>query len=267
MLTLARPQRSPDSNFSRVRQATATPTARAELRRWPYEPALAHLVLLDIAMVPTNDDVEQWIADARELGVNAADAASAEPTRIRTGALFPRAAAAFTRCGFVEVDRLALLERPLHDVAPDSSASVLTTTRLRRRDIHAAAEIDHAAFPQGWRHDVDSLDSITTATPQARLRLAVTPEQRRSRERPVGFAITGRSGPNGYLQRIAVRPDARRNGAARLLVDDALHWLVRRGASRALVNTGTDNHAALALYAAAGFGRLPDELVVLERAS
>lgn len=224
-------------------------------------------MLLDVEMVPTDDDVARWIADARELRVDRADPASGSPTRIRTGALFPRAAAAFARCGFVEVDRLALLERPLHDVGPTATATTLTTTRLRKRDIHAAAEIDQAAFPDGWRHDVASLDSITTATPQARLRLAVTPEQRRSRERPVGFAITGRSGPNGYLQRIAVRPDARRNGAARLLVDDALHWLVRRGAHRALVNTGTDNHAALELYARAGFDRLTDELVVLERAA
>lgn len=241
-----------------------TPTARAELRRWPYEPNIAHLVLLDIDMTPTVADIEGWITEARNL-VDNDDAAA--PTRIRTGALFPRAAAAFTRCGFVEVDRLALLERPLHDVVPRATSSTLTTTRLRTRDIHAAAEIDRSAFPDGWRHDVESLESITTATPQARLRLAVPPEQRRSRERPVGFAITGRSGPTGYLQRIAVRPEARRNGAARLLVEDALIWLVRRGAIRALVNTGIDNHAALELYGQAGFDRRSDELVVLERAS
>ena len=39
---------------------------------------------------------------------------------------------------------------------------------------------------------------------------------------------------------------------------------MRRGAARALVNTGTDNDAALALYAAAGFARRSDELLVLE---
>ncbi|MFK7919622.1 MAG: GNAT family N-acetyltransferase [Ilumatobacter sp.] len=255
-----------------MRQATATPTARAALRRWPYEPAIAHLVLLDIEMVPNDDDVQQWITDASASPSpdvdRERDGQQLPPaTRIRTGALFPRAAAAFIRCGFVEVDRLALLERSLHDVTPTSGSSTLTTARLRRRDIESAAAIDHAAFPSGWRHDTASLDDIATATPQARLRLAVTPDQRRSRQQPVGFAITGRSGPNGYLQRIGVRPDAQRNGAGRLLVDDALNWLVRRGAQRALVNTGTDNHAALTLYRRAGFEPMPDELVVLERAA
>ncbi len=61
-----------------------------------------------------------------------------------------------------------------------------------------------------------------------------------------------------------MHPEARRNGAARLLVDDALAWLVRRGAQRAMVNTGVDNLAALELYRRAGFDRLRDELVVVE---
>ena len=39
---------------------------------------------------------------------------------------------------------------------------------------------------------------------------------------------------------------------------------MRRGANRALVNTGVDNLAALQMYEQASFDRLDDQLVVLE---
>lgn len=217
-------------------------------------------------MVPTAETIDGWIRDAF---------ASTRVERIRTGALFPAAAESFLDAGFVEVDRLTLLERTLHDRVDVMYPMGLATARMRTRDLATAADIDAASFPVGWRHDEASLQAIAAATPHARRRLVTTtsvspsgrPTGRRNRRHaPVGFAITGCAGPNGYLQRLAVRPDARRNGAARLLVADALDWLVRRGARRAMVNTGIDNHAALDLYRDAGFEQLRDELVVVELA-
>ena len=79
-----------------------------------------------------------------------------------------------------------------------------------------------------------------------------------------GFAVTGKAGTTGYLQRLAVDPSAQRLGIARALVDDATDWLMRRGAHRALVNTGIDNHGAITLYEQASFARRTEELVVLE---
>ena len=241
-----------------MRQSIANPTARADLRRWPLDPTIAHLVLLDVHMVPTAEAIDGWVREAFE---------SADVGRIRTGALFPSATEAFLDAGFVEVDRLVLLERALHDPVEVSPPSGLATMRMRSRDLSDAADIDRASFPDGWRHDADSLHEIATATPHARRRLvAPTFGQRHRvrRETPIGFAITGCAGPNGYIQRLAIHPDARRHGAGRLLVDDALDWLVRRGAQRAMVNTGIDNMAALDLYRHAGFERLRDELVVVE---
>lgn len=241
-----------------MRQSIANPTVRADIRRWPLDPSIAHLVLLDVHMVPTTETIDGWVRDAF---------GSADVQRIRTGALFPMAAAAFLDAGFAEADRLALLERAVHDRVPISTPSELVTRRLRVRDLAAAADIDRASFPDGWQHDAVSLEEIATATPQSRRRLVARSTGRRSGNRnqaPIGFAITGCAGPNGYLQRLAVHPDARRDGAARLLVEDALDWLVRRGANRAMVNTGIDNLAALDLYRHAGFERLRDELIVLE---
>ena len=237
-------------------QSIANPTVRADIRRWPLDPTIAHLVLLDVHMEPSANGIDGWVRDAFD---------SIDVQRIRTGALFPAAARPFIEAGFVEADRLTLLERALHDRVAVSPPFGLTTTRLRARDFDAAAAIDRVSFPQGWQHDAKSLDEIATATPQSRRRL-VAPSSRRRRTAPIGFAITGCAGRNGYLQRLAVHPAARRNGAARLLVDDALDWLVRSGAQRAMVNTGTANLAALDLYQRAGFERRRDELVVLELA-
>ncbi len=210
-------------------------------------------------MEPTSEAIDNWVLAAFE---------SADIQRIRTGALFPAAAEAFLAAGFVEADRLTLLERALHDRVDTTPPPGLVTARLRPRDLPAAAEIDRASFADGWRHDTASLQEIASATPQSRLRLITPSSGRRPaanrRHAPVGFAITGCAGSNGYLQRLAVHPAARRNGAARVLVVDALDWLVRRGARRAMVNTGVDNLAALELYRRAGFERLQDELVVVE---
>jgi ribosomal-protein-alanine N-acetyltransferase len=80
-----------------------------------------------------------------------------------------------------------------------------------------------------------------------------------------GFAISGTASDTGYVQRLAVSPEHRRRGLARVLVDDALAWMSRRGARSALVNTGVTNDAALTLYAATGFVRLGEELTIAER--
>jgi ribosomal protein S18 acetylase RimI-like enzyme len=236
-----------------VRQAIATPSARAELRSWPLDDSISHLVMVDVSMVPTAEQVDAWLADA----YTGQDRVSA----VRTGALYPTAAAVFAERGFAVVDRLILLERVLLGPQPRRSSRRSAPARLHRargRDVATMATIDQSAFPAGWRNDAASLGDIANATPAARSRLA------RSDNRPVGFAITGKAGTTGYLQRIAVDPSAQRLGVGRQLVDDAVEWLMRRGANRALVNTGVDNLAALRMYEQASFDRLDDQLVVLE---
>ena len=80
-----------------------------------------------------------------------------------------------------------------------------------------------------------------------------------------GYAITGRAGALGYLQRLAVHPDHQHRGIGSALVTDALWWAKRRGAEAVLVNTQESNHVALALYERLGFDFEPDGLAVLER--
>jgi ribosomal protein S18 acetylase RimI-like enzyme len=246
-----------------VTTATARDTVRGHIVTWPYEPDVAHLVLLDHDMVPTRTDVGAWVAEARR---------APEPKRaMRTGAMFPEAAGVFADVGFTTIDTLALLDIRLLTRSdrgrPDRRRNVRTTTRrnvrtttrrMRSSDLPAIAELDRTAFGDPWGNDVRSLGDITTATPRHQARVVEGPDGLEA------FAISGQSGRYGYLQRLAVHPDARRRGHARHLVRNALHWMERRGASTALVNTGIDNVAALDLYRSLGFTRRAETLQILE---
>jgi ribosomal-protein-alanine N-acetyltransferase len=135
------------------------------------------------------------------------------------------------------------------------------TRRARRSDRDAIVALDAHAFHGFWRFDEDALTQAVQATPVARVRVTTGGNTKIS-----GYAVTGRAGDHGYLQRVAVHPEARQLGFGRALVIDALRWLRRRAAKRALVNTQLDNTAAISLYESCGFRRLPAGLCVLGRA-
>lgn len=132
------------------------------------------------------------------------------------------------------------------------------TRRARRRDLDGVLRVDAGAFPPFWRLDADGLHEARTATPSSRWRVIRSPEV-------AAYSITGRAGPMGYLQRLAVATHSQGRGLGTMLVLDALNWLQRRGAQTALVNTPPDNERALALYQRCGFHLEPDRLAVLHR--
>ena len=75
----------------------------------------------------------------------------------------------------------------------------------------------------------------------------------------VGYAVTLRVGDPAELvdlQRIAVRPDHRRRGLARALLEAALADAADSGADRMLLEVSADNPGALAFYAAEGFAEI-----------
>ena len=235
--------------------------ARARLGRWPYDTRVAHLVLLDHHMVPSDTDITTWLDDAAQSGART----------VRTGALFSNATAPFLDAGFRVADTLALLARPIGDAnrggrdeprATTPSRDEPNQTRLRRLRppmLTEAAEIDRRAFPTPWANDTNALGDIMIATPYHRSRSV------HINGRMVAFSISGRADSAGYVQRLAVDPSARRRGLANLLLDDALRWMRRRNVKQALVNTAIDNGPALGLYESAGFLRQPGSLLILER--
>jgi ribosomal protein S18 acetylase RimI-like enzyme len=116
--------------------------------------------------------------------------------------------------------------------------------------------VDAAAFPPFWQLDGAGLTEALAATPSSRHRVATAPGV-------VGYAVWGRAGHRGYLQRLAVDPQHQGEGTGTALVADGLTWLRRRGASRVYVNTQEANQRALHLYERTGFRRQRDGLAVL----
>lgn len=176
-----------------------------------------------------------------------------------TSALPPSESAGFMAAGFQVSERLHLLERTI------TSADRVATTRPEgvefsrghRRDFDALLAVDARCFGDFWRLDEAGIEDARTATTYARFRVA------RRGETIVGYAITGRQGRTGYLQRLAVDPSARRLGLGSALVMDGLRWLARWYARTVLVNTQETNATALALYESLHFHLKPQGLTVL----
>jgi ribosomal protein S18 acetylase RimI-like enzyme len=220
----------------------------ARIAPWPgAERDVAHLTVGTDAP-PPDAIVDRCLARLRRAGYEG----------VVTNALTAADSLPFVDAGFQVRERLHLLDHDLARLPVPGRA----TRRARRSDRAAVLAVDGSAFDAGWRlAGPDALLDAVRATPLARFRVA----DERGGTGVVGYAITGRTGPQGYLQRVAVAPAARGRGWGRALVADALHWLRARGATRVLVNTQLENRAALALYESCGFRCLPVGLNVLAR--
>jgi ribosomal protein S18 acetylase RimI-like enzyme len=176
-----------------------------------------------------------------------------------TAAIAPNESAGFFAAGFTITEHLHLLERSVGP-ADRGTVTIPAGIELRRgtkRDIPELLEVDSRCFGAFWRLDAAGVQDARPATAYARFRVAVRDETL------VGYAITGRQGRVGYLQRLAVDPSARRTGLGTALVLDGVRWLARRHARSELVNTQESNTTALALYESLQFRLKPEGLQVL----
>ncbi|MDF1736289.1 MAG: ribosomal protein S18-alanine N-acetyltransferase [Minwuia sp.] len=71
---------------------------------------------------------------------------------------------------------------------------------------------------------------------------------------PVGFILMRQVADEAEVIMVAVAPLARRQGIARVLLDDAIRQL--QGIAQVFLEVATDNSAAIALYEGAGFGKV-----------
>lgn len=209
---------------------------------WHGEADIAYISFQPESPPPSSDGVRRCMDHLVERGYTSAI----------TSALNDTEQPAFVRAGFVPHEALYVLAHDLHDVTGEIRHRL---RRVRRSERHDVIVLDNMAFDRFWRLDQVGLDEALAATPVARFRVALE-------DVVAGYAITGRAGINGYVQRLAVHPTHQSRGIGRALVLDALSWLRRRGARLALVNTQKTNAAALALYERLGFVRQPSELTV-----
>ncbi len=171
-----------------------------------------------------------------------------------TPALSPYEAEPFFQAGFEFHENLHLLARPLGDGVAKPRHRLRAGRPLDRRRVLA---IDSRAFDQFWQFDKFSLKEARHATPSSRFRVALEGRT------VVGYAVTGKAGRRGYLQRLAVDPDWAGRGIGTSLIHDCFRWLESRGGSMVMVNTQESNTRALALYERHGFARQRDGLLVL----
>lgn len=197
--------------------------------------------------------------------------------RIRTNAVAERFADAAHDAGFVTAQRLVLLERPRPssaDAAIDgSSAFVVHATTYHgssprtRRMLDAYACIDAASFPPTWSLDARALRDAAGATPRHRFFTVSATHDDTDEAVSSGYLLCGADSTHGFIQRLAVHPQQRGQGIARVLLARSLGWLGVLGVRSTWVNTEPDNAAALHLYLGTGFRRHPAGLVVVERAA
>lgn len=221
----------------------------ARVRPWAFEPNVAHLVLYNQSRLPTPSDITEWIGNLRAAGYDT----------VRTGAVGAQAGARFERLGFEVIQSLVLLENSDVGSTVNTSPKTSGVTRLATDEDHEASRVDVAAFGAGWCIDRVGIGDVRSATPRHRARAI------RSHKQVIAYAISGRDGRNGYIQRLAVSPAHQHQGHGLNLVTDSLRWMARWRVQRALVNTHVGNDAALALYRRLGFTDLSDRLNVYER--
>jgi GNAT superfamily N-acetyltransferase len=227
--------------------------ARFRAGRWRARGDLAYLVPLS----PAHTLTESALAKARA----ALDAQGFD--EIVTAAVAPPERAAFVKDGFEEREQLHLLRHDLRDLPavsrPWTRRSRPRIERGTNTDRAEVLALDSRTFDEFWQLDEEGLTDAMDATPVSRLRVIRDPHI-------VGYAVAGRAGTQGFLQRLAVDPERQGDGLGTMLVHDALHWMRRRGATVGWVNTQEANQRALGLYEHLGFRPAEHNLTVLARA-
>jgi ribosomal protein S18 acetylase RimI-like enzyme len=217
------------------------------VRPWSFSPEVAHLVFYSQSRVPSISDVASWMAELSRLGFRA----------VRTGALGLVGSSVVEDLGFDLLQTLTLLA---HDDPGSAPRAAQPTVRVGGSRLERASDTDVAAFGPAWGIDAATIADMSTATPSHRIRGIAGDDAAIA-----AYAVSGRDGRLGFLQRLAVDPAVQHQGLGTALVADSLRWLARWRVSRVLVNTHVDNDAAIGLYHRMGFTTLPDQLRVFER--
>jgi ribosomal protein S18 acetylase RimI-like enzyme len=225
--------------------------SRLRVSPWQGDHTVALIGPQRTGRAPRPQDIRRCLDQLGRFGVD----------RAVTPALSYAEAEAFYQAGFGLFERLHLLSCRLvsprrHPTPPSPNPPSSLGTGRPWHD-NAVLEVDARAFRGFWRFDKLALKEAKAATPARRFRVA------RVEGEIVGYAVTGRAGERGYLQRLAVDPRAQGRGIGAQLVRDSFDWLRHRGVTESLVNTQETNVGALALYERLGYQRQREGLVVL----
>lgn len=241
---------------------------RAHVGRWRELDGVAVIAPPPGEMPPSTSFIEHCCAMLDRQGFSC----------VVTPALTPGELVPFLQAGFQAREQLYVLIHQLGAGLPGTHPAGIEMQRARTGDIPEALALDARAFDAFWRFDRHALLEACSATPQSRFRVARASEPIAPRHpQPhlpggllpkgtlMGYCITGRSRTQGFLQRLAVVPEAWGLGMGHALVYDGLAWLARRRARSCIVNTQQSNERAASLYVSCGFDMSPSGLFVLTR--
>ena len=232
--------------------------AQAAVRPWAGQPSRAFLMISGShspdTELPGPEVLEGWLATMTRWGYGS----------VRTSAMSPQAATALGGVGFQPAQDLVLLRlkhlrAPDYNIPADIAPRPIRFLRRRHNVINDILEIDRVAFGSEWHLDRETFHDALSATRRVRL---FTSRHRGAIE---GFVLVGTTGETGFIQRLAVRPEARRSGVASRLIATAVEWSYARGCTNTVVNTEVTNDAALGLYRSLDFVDMNHGLTVLER--
>lgn len=232
--------------------------AQATVRPWAGNPSRAFLMISGShspdTELPGPEVLNEWVSTMTRWGYGS----------VRTSAMSPQAAEALGDIGFQPAQDLVLL-RLKHLVAPqfgvpkDIAPRPVRLLRYRNAVVNDVLEIDRLAFGHEWHLDNETFHDATRATRHVHL---LTAHRHGLTE---GFVLVGVTGQTGFIQRLAVHPNARRSGVASRLIASAVEWSFKKGCTNTVVNTETTNAAALGLYRSIGFSEMNHGLTVLEK--
>jgi ribosomal protein S18 acetylase RimI-like enzyme len=213
---------------------------------WPGDGAAVALLAPVGPEPPTAAMVSSALENVRAAGYR----------RVLTTATAAAERPGFLAAGFAPIAWLHLLARRL-DAVPRATPDH-RIRRPHRSDWPTIVEVDRNAFSPLWHLNLDGITVARRATASNRVRVATD-----ENGRVVGYAVCGRTGDRGYVQRLAVEPGAQGGGLGSALLSDGLRWMQTRGAEWAFINTQFENDGALRLYLRTGFELQAERLAVL----
>lgn len=217
----------------------------------PDSPNTACLVPIPGRMPLSAEAVEQATIRLRSEGAAA----------VTTAAVPPDCSEAFVDAGFTASETLVVLSLDPAKFRPAPGAESVRLRSVRPWEIDLVLSVDAAAFePKWWLHR-NGYDEAMAATPRTRARVVAAPAWPKAASINA-YLLSGFAGPQGFIQRLAVHPDAQGRGYASALIEDAVRWMHGAGVEAISVNTHRENLRALTVYERHGFTVADHELTI-----
>jgi len=149
------------------------------------------------------------------------------------------------KSGFQHTLDVVMLERKELELPSNTIPDSLKIRKMTLEDLPEVAALDAAAFTPLWQNPLNALEK---ALPQA-----ISAVVAEDADGLVGYQISTQNPLGAHLARLAVRPDAQKQGIGTMIVADLIRRLNLKNIARLTVNTQSDNITSLALYKKMGF--------------